>query len=177
MYRPSPIMLVRERFAMSDDDVTEFCLKNHIQRMALFGSIVLTNAILFLPSGRGAIMVGAALVLNPLAVAVLTGTGGALGEITGYVLGRSSRKLAKGRSGPAWLCRRAESNMAVTILAVSIIPNPFVDVIGIIAGRMGYPLGKFLTYSAVGKVIQSTVFVYLALWNLSLLSSLTGIGV
>ena len=40
MYRPSSILLVRERFAMSDDDVTEFCLKNHIKRMALFGSIV-----------------------------------------------------------------------------------------------------------------------------------------
>ena len=121
-------------------------------------------------------MVGAALVLNPLAIAALTGVGGALGEVTGYALGRSSRKLVKRGSGPAWLSHKAESNMAVTLLAVSIIPNPFVDVIGVIAGRMGYPLGKYLTYSAIGKVFQSIVFVYLALWNLSLLSSSTGMG-
>ncbi len=121
-------------------------------------------------------MVGAVLVLNPLAVAALTGVGGAVGEITGYALGRSSRKLVKRGSGPAWLSRRAESNMALTLLAVSIIPNPFVDVIGVIAGRMGYPMGKFLIYSTIGKVVQSIFFVYLVLWNLSLFSSLTGIG-
>ena len=143
--------------------------------VGVFGSSVVTNAMLFLPSGRGAIMLGAALVLNPLAVAVLTGVGGALGEITGYALGRSSRKLVKRGSGPAWLSRKAESHMAVTILAVSIIPNPFVDVIGIVAGRKGYPVRRFLAYSAIGKVVQSIVFVYLALWNLSLLSSVTGI--
>ena len=144
--------------------------------LAVFGASVATNAMLFVPSGRGAIMVGAALVLNPLAVAALTGVGGAVGEITGYALGRSSRKLVKRGSGSAWLSRRAESNMALTLLAVSIIPNPFVDVIGVIAGRMGYPMGKFLIYSAIGKVVQSIFFVYLVLWNLSLFSSLTGIG-
>ena len=143
--------------------------------LGVFGSSVVANAVLFLPSGRGAIMVGAALVLNPLAVAVLTGAGGALGEITGYALGRSSRKLVKRGSGPAWLSRKAESHMAITILAVSIIPNPFVDVIGIVAGRKGYPVRRFLIFSAVGKVVQSIAFVYLALWNLSLLSSVTGI--
>ena len=118
----------------------------------MFGSSVVTNAVLFIPSGRGAIMVGAALVLNPLAVAVLTGAGGALGEMTGYALGRSSRRLVKRGSGPAWLNRRAESHMAITILAVSIIPNPFVDVIGIVAGRKGYPVWRFLAYSAIGNV-------------------------
>ncbi|MCH8871089.1 MAG: nucleotidyltransferase family protein [Chloroflexi bacterium] len=40
MYKQSPIALVRDRFALSDDDVASFCLKNHIRRMALFGSIV-----------------------------------------------------------------------------------------------------------------------------------------
>ena len=143
--------------------------------LGVFGSSVVTNGMLFLPSGRVVIMVGAALVLNPLAVAVLSGVGGALGEITGYALGRSSRKLVKGTSGPSWLGRWAESNMAITVLPVSTIPNPFVGFIGIVAGRMGYPVRLFLAYSAIGKVVQSIALVYLALWNLSLLSSVTGI--
>ena len=63
--------------------------------VGVFGFSVLTNAILFLPSGRGAVMVAGAMVLNPLAVAVLTGIGGAIGELTGYALGRSTRKLVK----------------------------------------------------------------------------------
>ena len=144
--------------------------------LGVFGFSVLTNAILFLPSGRGAVMVAGAMVLNPLAVAVLTGIGGAIGELTGYALGRSTRKVVKKGKMPAWLNRIAERHMAISILAISIIPNPFVDATGIVAGRVGYPVGRFLAYSMAGKVVQSIVFVYLALWNLSLLSSLTGIG-
>ena len=137
--------------------------------LGMFGFSVLSNAVLFLPSGRGAVMVGGALVLNPLAVAVLTGIGGAVGEITGYILGRSSRNFAKDRRGPAWLSNIAENHMAPTLLTISIIPNPFVDFIGIIAGRVGYPVKLFLAYSIIGKVVQSILFVYIALWNISLL--------
>jgi membrane protein YqaA with SNARE-associated domain len=144
--------------------------------LGVFGFSVLTNAILFLPSGRGVVMVAGAMVLNPLAVAVLTGIGGAIGELTGYALGRSTRKLVKNGKMPAWLNRVAARHMAITILVISIIPNPFVDAMGIVAGRFGYPVGRFLAYSMAGKVVQSIAFVYLALYNLSLLSSLTGIG-
>jgi len=144
--------------------------------LSVFGFSVISNAVLFVPSGRGAVMIASALVLNPLAVAVLTGTGGALGEVTGYALGYSSRKLVKRGKVPAWLSRSAESHMAITLLAVSIIPNPFVDAIGIIAGRMGYPVRLFLGYSILGKVVQSIMFVYVALWNLSLLRSWIDLG-
>ena len=47
--------------------------------VGVFGSSVAANAVLFLPSGRGAIMVGAALVLNPLAVSRAHGHGGSAG--------------------------------------------------------------------------------------------------
>ena len=144
--------------------------------LTVFGLSIATNAVLFLPSGRGAIMVAAALVLNPLAVAVLTGLGGALGEITGYALGRSSRRLSKKAAFPGWLSRHAENHMGVTLMVVSIIPNPFVDAIGIVAGRMGYPLRLFLVYSIIGKIAQSIVFVYVALWNISLVGSWAGLA-
>ena len=45
--------------------------------------------------------------------------------------------------------------MAITLLAVSITPNPFVGFTGIVAGRMGYPVRLFLAYSAIGKVVHS----------------------
>ena len=144
--------------------------------LGVFGFSVLANAILFLPSGRGAVMVAGALGLNPLAVAILTGVGGAIGEITGYALGRSSHRLVKTGMVPAWLERSAKRHMAASVLAASIIPNPFADAVGIIAGRLGYPLRLFLAYSIIGKVVQSIVFVYVALWNLSLLNSWLDLG-
>jgi len=144
--------------------------------VGVFGLSILTNAILFVPSGRGAVMVAGALILNPLAVAILSGIGGALGEMTGYVLGYSPRSLIKKGKIPAWLSRNAERNMPATLLVLSAFPNPFVDALSIIAGRMGYPIRSFLAYSMIGKVVQSFVVVYVALWNVSLVSSWIGLG-
>ena len=138
--------------------------------LSVFGLSVATNAILFLPSGRGAIIIAAAMVLNPFAVAVLTGVGGAIGELTGYAVGRSSRAVGKRAFLPARLDRYVRAYTGPRILVFSIVPNPFVDVIGIIAGRNGYSVGRFLVYSIVGKVVQSIVLVYAALWNLSLIA-------
>ncbi len=144
--------------------------------LGVLGFSALANAVLFLPSGRGAVMVAGALFLNPLAVVVLTGVGGAIGELTGYALGRSSHKLVKKVKIPGWLDRHARNRMEITILAVSIIPNPFVDAVGIVAGGLGYPMRQFLIYSIIGKVVQSIAFVYLALWNISLVSRWVGLG-
>ena len=41
--------------------------------------------------------------------------------------------------------------MAPAILILSLVPNRFVDAVGIVAGRTGYPVGKFLLYSGIGK--------------------------
>ncbi len=144
--------------------------------LGVFVFSALANAVLFLPSARGAIMLAAAMVLNPLAVAILAGAGGAIGELTGYALGRSSRHVLGPAKVPAWLSTRTERHIGGTILAASIIPNPFVDAVGIVAGRLRYPVPLFLAYSIVGKVAQSIVLVYLALWNLSLFGSWLNLG-
>ena len=140
--------------------------------LGIFGFSALASAILFLPSGRGAIMVAGALVLNPLAVALVSGIGGGLGDIAGYTVGRSSRKLVKKSCAPAWLSRRVENHMTFTLVLSSIVPNPFVDVVSIMAGRNRYPLYLFLSFTIIGKVIHSVAFVYLVLWNLSLFTSM-----
>ena len=38
---------------------------------------------------------------------------------------------------------RVEGIVAVTLLSISIIPNPFIDAGGIISGRLGYPVSRF----------------------------------
>jgi len=120
------------------------------------------------------ILVAAALVLNPMAVAVVGGTGGAIGELSGYFLGRSSRKVIKKDKLPDWLRRRAERCLPLTILLTSAIPSPFADAVAIIAGRLCCPVWKFLVLTIIGKVVQSTVLVHLALWNIFLVRSWFG---
>ena len=121
-------------------------------------------------------MVAGALALDPLAVGIIAGVGGALGELTGYALGRSSHRLVRGAVLPGWLSRYADRHMGATLLAMYTIPSPFMDAAGILAGRLRYPLPLFLTYSLIGKVVQSIVFVYLVLWNVSLFNSWAGLA-
>ena len=71
--------------------------------LGVFGLIALANAVLFLPSGRGAVMVAGALALDPLAVGIIAVVGGALGELTGYAFGRSSHRLVRRQVVPHWL--------------------------------------------------------------------------
>lgn len=144
--------------------------------VSLFGLSVLTNAVLFIPSGRGPVMLAAAFTLNPWIVSIVSGIGGGIGEISGYAIGRSSKKLIKDGKRMNWLIRVSEGRMGLTIFAISIIPSPLVDTIAIVAGRLGYPLKRFLFFAIIGKVIQCFIIVYLALWNYSLISSWLGLS-
>ena len=91
------------------------------------------------PFGGSAVLVSASAMLNPFTVALLMGVGGALGKIPGYALGRSSRKMRKSRLVPARFGDLAQRHMGISILVLSIVPNPLTDVIGVAAGRTHYP--------------------------------------
>lgn len=78
---------------------------------AVFALSATANAVLFLPSARGAVMIAAAMTLDPMDVAIIAGAGGAVGELTGYALGRSSRRVIKGAALPGWRSRHAERHM------------------------------------------------------------------
>ena len=56
-------------------------------------------------------MVAGALTLDPLAVGIIAGVGGALGELTGYALGRSPHGLVRRAVVPQWLIRYADRHM------------------------------------------------------------------
>ena len=135
--------------------------------LGLFELSVLVNAIPILPGG-GAAMLLAAAKLNPILVAVLAAVGGAVGKIPGYSIGCSSRKFIADKKIPEWLTRIAAKHMTTSIVLVSLVPNPLVDVIGVVAGRSGYPLHRFITVSTGAKLVQSLLFVYIGLHGLSL---------
>ena len=49
---------------------------------------------------------------------------------------------------------------SITILVLSIIPNPAFDMAGIIAGVLKMPIWKFLIFCTVGKIIKMLAFAY-----------------
>ena len=143
--------------------------------LGVFVLSLVANCMIFLPSGRGAILIGGALVLDPMTVAIVAGIGGAIWESTGYFLGRGSHRVISSEKTPAWLSRFTGRHMGLTVLVGNAIPNPLVDVISIVAGRLRYSLSKFLAYAMAVKVLQSILVVYVALWNISLISAWIGL--
>jgi membrane protein YqaA with SNARE-associated domain len=113
-------------------------------------------------------------VLNPLLVGLVSGVGGTLGEMTGYLLGYGGRAaIEKTR-----LYHRMEYWMrrwgAITLFVLAVVPNPFFDVAGAAAGALRFPLWKFLAYGGAGRIIKHTAFALAGAWGMPFVLHLLG---
>lgn len=105
-------------------------------------------------------------VLNPLLVGLVSGVGGTLGEMTGYLLGYAGRAAIENLS----LYQRMEYRMkkwgSITLFVLALIPNPIFDVAGAAAGALRFPLWKFLIYGGAGRIIKHTLFAFAGAWGM-----------
>lgn len=99
---------------------------------------------------------------SPLLVGIAAGAGSALGEITGYTLGATSRNLLKGNPGRrfAWLEGWMKHRGGWVIFLFAATPNPLFDAVGAIAGASRYPLWRFLGISWAGKTVKGLIVAY-----------------
>lgn len=108
---------------------------------------------IFLTSAMGA-------VFNPFWVAVAAGLGAALGELSGYMAGFSGQGIVERTRWSdqleGWMRRYGN----ITILLLSFIPNPLVDVAGMTAGALKLPVHRFLIWSSIGKILKMMMFAY-----------------
>ncbi|MEW6240718.1 MAG: VTT domain-containing protein [Chloroflexota bacterium] len=143
-----------------------FSLRERAQEFAAYGYpgifliALLANATVLLPAPGLAVVFTMGGVFHPLGVGLAAGTGGALGELSGYLAGFSGqgaveRSDAYRRIQP-WV--RKWGGWAVLILAS--LPNPVFDLVGVAAGALKMPLWKFMTFCWVGQVIKMTLFAY-----------------
>ena len=77
---------------------------------------------------------------------VVSGAGMAIGELSGYLAGYAGTSIAEARRQQmferlvGWMQRHG----FITIFVLSVVPNPFFDLAGIIAGVLRFPLWRFL---------------------------------
>jgi len=124
-------------------------------------SLVGSASILVPVPGIAAVCAGPGLLnLMPLIVAVLASVAESIGELTGYMIGFSGRGLAENnRIYPrveAWMQRRG----SIALFLASSIPNPLFDLVGIAAGKLRYPVSRFLMVVWVGKIVKFTIVAY-----------------
>ena len=153
-----------------------FSIRDRVEEFAAFGYpgifliALLANATILLPAPGVAVIYAMGAIFHPLGVGIAAGTGGAIGELTGYLAGFSGQAVIERtdiyeRTKP-WV----EKYGGLAIVVLSAIPNPFFDVAGIAAGIAKMPLKTFLFSVWVGQLIKMTAFAYAGRYSLEWLA-------
>jgi membrane protein DedA with SNARE-associated domain len=148
----------------------DFFKQENVEKLGYTGVFVISvilNATVIIPVSNMTIIfaMGAALSM-PWAVGMLGGIAAAIGEMTGYIAGRSGRGLlAKNRAYvrvEGWVKRWGW----IAIFLLSIVPFAF-DVVGIIAGALRMPYWKFTLATWAGRTIIYVTVAYLGHWGIN----------
>jgi len=134
--------------------------------LGVFLVTLLATAAIVLPVPYLALIVVAGSFLNPYAVALVAGVAAALGELTGYLVGYTGRSLVPQNRWYQLLERSVRRFGGPVIFVAAVVPNPFFDAVGIVAGATRLPVWLFLLACFLGKTIR---FVLLALLGGSVL--------
>jgi membrane protein YqaA with SNARE-associated domain len=152
-----------------------FVFRNRFAQLAavgysgIFVVSLMSSATIILPAPSLALVFAVGSVLPPLLVGLAAGVGEALGELTGYAAGFGGRAIIEDQESYArlrqWMARRG----GITILLLSIVPNPLFDLAGIAAGTLRYPLWRFLLVCWAGKTIKTTLVAFAGAQSLQII--------
>lgn len=143
-----------------------FSIRDRIAEFERYGYVgvfvvaLLANATVLIPAPGVAIISAMGSVFNPLGVGLAAGTGGAIGELSGYLAGFSGQAIAENTQIYNRIKPWVEKYGGWAILVLSAIPNPFFDAAGIAAGIVKMPLRTFLISVWIGQLIKMTFFAY-----------------
>jgi uncharacterized membrane protein YdjX (TVP38/TMEM64 family) len=137
----------------------------------IFLIALLANATVFLPAPGVAVVFAMGSVFNPLGVALAAGTGGALGEISGYLAGFSGQAVVENSEAYNRILPWVQRYGVWAILTLAAIPNPLFDLAGIAAGVAKIPLWKFLLFCWVGQAVKMAIFAYAGAFSIDWLAA------
>ncbi len=133
---------------------------------------LISNATVILPVPGILLFIPVIADFNPVLLGLVGATGGAIGEITGYLAGRSGRGLVR----PGKTYARFEGWMKKYgmwgVFAIAAVPLLPIDVAGIIAGVARLPVWKFLLPVWAGKIVKYVALMLLAAWGWQYVSRL-----
>ncbi len=138
-------------------------------------TVLIASGGLVLPVPALATACAAGIFLEPPYVALVAGSAGTLGELTGYFLGYSGRGIISDSRlylrMEGWMRRRGW----VVLFLIALIPNPLFDVVGIAAGALRYPVWRFLAVVWLGKFLKFLTFAYACAFSIGWLKGLFGV--
>ena len=143
-----------------------FSLREQVETFALYGYpgifliALLSNATVLLPAPGLAVVFTMGSILHPFSVALAASTGGAIGELSGYMAGFSGQVIIERMDVYERIIPWVKKYGTLAILVFAAVPNPFFDLAGIAAGVTKIPIKNFLLACWVGQLIKTSVFAY-----------------
>ena len=157
-----------------------FALRKQITQLAEWGYVgifalsIVSNATVILPAPGIAFTCTFGTIFNPVGIAIASGAGAALGELTGYIAGYSGRGVIDQTDLYDRLEAWTERYGPWTILVLAMIPNPVFDLAGAAAGALRMRVSTFLLYAFVGKTIKMLAITYACASGVEWLSKILG---
>ena len=141
-----------------------YSIRDRVEEFQAFGYpgifliALLANATILLPAPGAAIIYAMGAVFNPWLVGLAAGSGGAIGELSGYLAGFSGQAMIERTDIYDRIKPWVDKYGGWAILVLSAIPNPLFDVAGVAAGIAKMPFQTFLFFVWVGQLIKMTMF-------------------
>jgi uncharacterized membrane protein YdjX (TVP38/TMEM64 family) len=130
---------------------------------------VVLNATIIFPVSNMALMIAIGVTMpQPWLVGVLGGIAAGIGEMTGYLAGRSGRDIVAKNKIYARVEGWVKKWGWLAVFVLSIFPLAF-DVVGIIAGATRMPVWRFFLACLLGRMIVYTFVIYMAVLGLKVL--------
>ncbi len=139
--------------------------------LGIFFVALLANATVFIPAPGIAIIYAMGSVFNPLFVGLAAGTGGAIGELSGFLAGFSGQAIIEKMHIYERIKPWVEKYGGWAILVLSAIPNPFFDIAGFAAGIAKMRMRTFLFSVWIGQLIKMTLFAYAGKYSIEWISN------
>ena len=120
------------------------------------------NATIFLPAPAiVSVVVGGAL-YPPFAVAIVSALGASSGDMVGFLLGHSGKNIFfKDRHRLYESLHKVFKHFTIAIIFLfAFIPNPFFDIVGILAGAFSFPASRFFLALFLGRLLRSILLSY-----------------
>jgi len=154
-----------------------YSIRDRVEDFAAYGYpgifliALMANATVFLPAPGVAVVFTMGSIFNPIGVALAAGTGGALGELSGYLAGFSGQAVVERADVYNKISPWIEKYGSWTILVLSAIPNPFFDIAGIAAGMAKMKLWHFLLFCWIGQIIKMAMFAFAGAYSIDWIAS------
>ena len=154
-----------------------YSIRDRVEDFAAYGYpgifliAMMANATVFLPAPGVAVVFAMGSIFNPLGVALAAGTGGAIGELSGYLAGFSGQAVVENTKVYNKITPWIEKYGGWAILVLSAIPNPFFDIAGIAAGIAKMSFWRFLLFCWAGQLIKMALFAYAGAYSIDWIAS------